>query len=117
MELSISITVPFFGLQLRAAIDGEYTDGSFDPSAVYLETVASERQAVASEREPGRWDMSQIGQYLPTPADVSDFYCAHAEAIDAAVAAELADHAEAAADSYESMRQDEIDDAAERLRA
>ena len=110
MELSISITVPFFGLQLRAAIDGEYTDGSFDPSAVYLETVAS-------EREPGRWDMSQIGQYLPTPADVSDFYCAHAEAIDAAVAAELADHSEAAADSYESMRQEEIDDTAERLRA
>ena len=114
MELSISITVPFFGLQLRAAIDGEYTDGSFDPSAVYLETVASERQAVASEREPGRWDMSQIGQYLPTPADVSDFYCAHAAAIDAAVADAVQE--ESCDYQYEIDRQEEIDNAAERLR-
>ena len=109
MEISISITVPFFGLQLKADIDGEYLYREFAPSAVYLDTLAGQTGHL-------QWQMSQIGQYLPTPADVSDFYCAHAEAIDAAVAAELADHAEAAADSYESLRQEEIDDTAERLR-
>jgi hypothetical protein len=107
MEISISITVPLFGLQLKAEIDGEYTHDTFEPSAVYLWHV--------NEPEAGR--LTYIHTFLPTPADVSDFYCAHADAIDAAVAAELADHAEAAADSYESMRQDEIDDTAERLRA
>ena len=113
MELSISITVPFFGLQLKADIDGGYLHGEFDPSAVYLDTLAGQTGQTGQRQ----WQMSQIGQYLPTPADVSDFYSAHADAIDAAVAAELADHAEAAADSYESMRQEEIDDTAERLRA
>jgi hypothetical protein len=110
MELSITVTVPFFGLQLKAEIDGGYLHGEFDPSVVYLDTLAGQ----TGQRQ---WQMSQIGQYLPTPADVSDFYCAHAEAIDAAVAAELADHAEAAADTYEAQRQDEIDDAAERARS
>lgn len=107
MEISISITVPFFGLQLNAEINGEYTHDTFEPSAVYLLHV----------NEPASGLDTYIHTFLPTPADVSDFYSAHAAAIDAAVAAELADHAEAAADSYESMRQDEIDDAAERLRA
>ncbi len=94
MEISISITVPFFGLQLSADIYGTYIHDTFEPNDVYIEGMPP----------------------LPTLADVSDFYSAHAEAIDEAVAAELVDHAEAAADSYESMRQDEIDDAAERAR-
>jgi hypothetical protein len=102
MDISITINVPFFGLQLKAEIDGGYTHDTFEPVSVYLDT------------DPLDWG---LGMFLPTPADVSDFYSAHAAAIDAAVAAELADHAEAAADSYESMRQEEIDDAAERLRA
>lgn len=105
MEISIRITVPLFGLQLQAEIDGEYTDGTFEPVSVYLDTISD----TTDELSQLDWG---LGMFLPTPADVSDFYCAHAEAIDAAVAAELADHAEAAADSYESMRQEEIDNEA-----
>jgi hypothetical protein len=107
MEISISITVPFFGLQLRAEIDGTYTHDTFEPTAVYLWHVT----------EPDEGRLTYIHTFLPTPADVSDFYSAHAAAIDEAVRAELADHAEAASDTYEAQRQDEIDDAAERLRA
>ncbi len=94
MDISISITVPFFGLQLSADIYGTYIHDTFEPNDVYIEGMPP----------------------LPTLADVSDFYSAHAEAIDEAVAAELVDHADAAADSYESLRQEEIDDTAERLR-
>ena len=101
MDISITINVPFFGLDLRAEIDGTYTHDTFEPVLVWIRRVAG----------------ISVLAYLPTAADVSDFYSAHGNAIDAAVAAELADHAEAAADTYESMRQDEIDDAAERLRA
>lgn len=100
MEISISITVPFFGLQLKAEIDGEYTHGDFEPSAVYLWHV--------TEPEAGR--LTYIHTFLPTPADVSDFYSAHAKAIDAAVAdAVLADTGD---DQYEIDRQEEIDNEA-----
>ncbi len=110
MEISIRITVPFFGLQLQVEIDGEYTRSTpdtfdlstFEPSAVYLLHV----------NEPASGLGTYIRMFLPTPADVSDFYCAHAAAIDEAVQSELADHAEAASDTYESLRQEEIDDEA-----
>jgi hypothetical protein len=112
MELRISITVPFFGLSLAVEIDGTYTHETFEPDAVFLDSLTdhadSDHAGPVSQR---------VKMFLPTPADVSDFYSAHAEAIDAAVKAELADHAEAAADTYEAQRQDEIDDNAERARS
>jgi len=101
MDISITINVPFFGLTLRAEIDGTYTHDTFEPESVWVRHIGS----------------ADVYVYLPTPADVSDFYSAHGVAIDEAVAAELADHAEAASDTYEAQRQDEIDDAAERARA
>lgn len=104
MEISIRITVPLFGLQLKAEIDGEYTHDTFEPSAVYLWQV--------TEPEAGR--LTYIHTFLPTPADVSDFYSAHAEAIDAAVLDTITAESD---DLYERAKQDETDDAAERLRA
>lgn len=109
MELNISITVPLFGLTLRAEIDGTYTHDTFEPESVYLDTISD----TTDELSQLDWG---LGMFLPTAADVSDFYSAHAEAIDEAVRAELADHAEAAADTYEAQRQDEIDNEAERAR-
>jgi hypothetical protein len=100
MEISITVTVPFFGLQLKAEIDGEYTHDTFEPSAVYLWHVT----------DPDNGRVTYVHAFLPTPADVSDFYCAHAAAIDAAVAdAVLADTDD---DQYERDRQEEIDNAA-----
>ena len=101
MEIFVTITVPFFGFDLTAEVEGTYTNDTFEPEAVWLSQVGS----------------NHLNDWLPTPADVSDFYSAHADAIDEAVRAELADHAEAEADTYEAMRQDEIDDAAEAARA
>jgi hypothetical protein len=109
MEISITVTVPLFGLTLQAEIDGEYTHDTFEPVSVYLDTISD----TTDELSQLDWG---LGMFLPTAADVSDFYSAHGTAIDEAVSAELADRAEAAADTYESMRQDEIDDAAERAR-
>ena len=109
MDISITVTVPFFGLSLTAEIDGQYTHDTFEPESVYLDTISDRTDEIG----PLDWG---LGMFLPTPADVSDFYSTHADAIDEAVAAELADHAEAAADSYEAQRQDEIDNAAERAR-
>jgi hypothetical protein len=105
MDISITITVPFFGLSLTAEIDGTYTHDAFEPESVYLDTISD----TTDELSQLDWG---LGMFLPTAADVSDFYRAHAAAIDGAVSAELADRAEAAADSYESMRQDEIDNEA-----
>ena len=113
MEISITVTVPFFGLQLKAEIDGEYTRSTpdtfdlstFDPTSVYLWHVT----------DPDNGRVTYVHAFLPTPADVSDFYCAHAAAIDAAVAdAVLADTDD---DQYERDRQEEIDNAAEAARA
>ena len=84
MEISISITVPLFGLSLTAEIDGQYTHDTFAPESVYLGTISYTTER--SQLDCG------LGMFLPTPADMSDFYSTHAEAIDAAVAAELADH-------------------------
>ena len=104
MEISITVTVPFFGLQLKAEIDGEYTHDTFEPSAVYLWHVT----------DPDNGRVTYVHAFLPTPADVSDFYSAHAAAIDAAVAdAVMAD----TDDQYEIDRQEEIDNAAEAARA
>jgi hypothetical protein len=105
MDVSVTITVPFFGLTLLAEINGTYTHEAFEPMSVYLDTISDMPDSISQGD-------SRLAMFLPTPAGVSDFYSAHAEAIDEAVAAELADHAEAAADSYESMRQDEIDNEA-----
>lgn len=110
MDISITITVPFFGLSLTAEIDGTYTHDTFEPESVYLDTISD----TTDELSQLDWG---LGMFLPTAADVSDFYSAHGTAIDGAVRAELADHAEAASDTYEAQRQDEIDAAAERLRA
>lgn len=98
MEISITITVPFFGLTLQAEIDGTYTHDTFEPESVWVRHIGS----------------ADVYVYLPTPADVSDFYSAHGVAIDGAVRAELADYAESVHDLYEIQRQAEIDDAAER---
>jgi hypothetical protein len=109
MDISITINVPFFGLTLRAEIDGTYSHDTFEPLSVFLYQLAD----TTDEAGPVRL---KISMFLPTAADVSDFYSAHGTAIDEAVSAELADRAEAAAeaDDYEAQRQDEIDDNAER---
>ena len=107
MNLSFVIDVQIFGLTASVQIDGSYTHGQFDPESVFLYRLTDKAQDTGPISQ-------RTGIYMP---DVSDFYCAHAKAIDEAVRAELADHAEAAADTYEAQRQDEIDDNAERARS
>lgn len=108
MDLSISLSVPFFGLSLAVEIDGTYTHDTFEPDAVFLDSLTdhtdSEHAGPVSQR---------VEMFLPTAADVSDFYCAHADAIDAAVTDALIDMCD---EDYERDRQEEIDDAAEAAR-
>jgi hypothetical protein len=108
MEISISITVPLFGLSLAVEIDGTYTHETFEPDAVFLDSLTdhadSDHAGPVSQR---------VEMFLPTAADVSDFYSAHAATIDAAVAAELADHAERRLDdsdtAYDMAAHDALD--------
>lgn len=101
MNLNIRLNLPLFGLPMVVEIEGRYEHETFEPDSVWIQHIGS----------------AYVYAYLPDASDVSDFYSAHGTAIDEAVRAELADHAEAAADTYEAQRQDEIDDAAERARS
>lgn len=101
MELSITIDVQIFGLTATVEIEGEYSHDTFEPESVWLQKL----------------DGHALYVYLPTPADVSDFYNTYGTQIDEAARAELADYAESVHDLYEIQRQAEIDDAAERARA
>ena len=105
MDMTFSIDVPFFGLVLRAEVSGEWSHDTFTPEAVFVERVLD-----YSNTERGPIDET-IELFLPTEHDVSDFYSAHGDAIDEAVQAELAGHADSLFDLFEATRQDEIDNA------
>ena len=87
-RIEVSLNVQFYGLVVEAEIEGDYEDGSFDPTGLYFKTIR---------------DCDNALQIRLSAPHASDFYSDHAERIDQLVANYLADEAEARQEQLDEM--------------
>jgi hypothetical protein len=93
-RIEVSLKVQFYGLVIEAEIEGDYEDGSFDPTSLYFRSIRD------------RDDKDISASISMTAPLATDFYCDHADEIDQLVAAEIAGEAEYQREMLDDMRID-----------
>lgn len=99
-RIEVSLNVQFYGLVVEAEIEGDYEDGSFDPTGLYFRQIR--------ERD----DKDAMKPIRMSAPEASDFYSDHADRIDQLVANYLADEAEAQREMLDEMNWLEDDEEA-----
>jgi hypothetical protein len=99
-RIEVSLNVQFYGLVVEAEIEGDYEDGSFDPTGLYFRQI--------HERD----DKDAMKPIHMSAPEASDFYSDHADRIDQLVANYLADEAEAQREMLDEMNWLEDDEEA-----
>lgn len=94
-RIEVVLNVQLYGLVVEAEIEGDYEDGSFDPTSLYFRSI----------RDRDDKDVSASISMLAPLA--SDFYSDHADEIDQLIAAEIAGEAEYQREMLDDMRIDE----------